>query len=142
MVDTSDMNTSTAQATLLNTLIVEDNDLVRRGLRHVVECTQGLRLVGEATDVPEALLALRDREPSVAILDLQLPSGSGLEILHAIRGSFPTCRVIIYSGTMTEWEAATCRFAGADHCYNKVLDFDRLRETLREWGHQAGAVQD
>jgi len=129
-------------STRLRTLIIEDNELVRRGLQGVVESTRGLQLVGMAADVPEALQALHDQEPSVAILDLQLPSGSGLDILHYIRKSNPSCRVIIFSGTMTEWEAEACRFAGAEHCFNKVLDFDRLRATLRDWGQRTGKGQD
>jgi DNA-binding NarL/FixJ family response regulator len=135
------MNAPTGQTTALKTLIVEDNNLVRQGLKHVVESTRGLRLACEAADVPEALLALREQEPSVAILDLKLPSGSGLEILHYIRKSNPACRVIIFSGTMTDWEAEACRFAGAEHCFNKVLDFDRLRKTLRDWGDQTRTAQ-
>jgi DNA-binding NarL/FixJ family response regulator len=132
------MNASSREAACLKTLIVDDNDLVRNGLRLLVESTAGLELVSEASDVPEALAALREHKPDVAILDLQLPSGTGLDILRCVRQLHPRCRVIMFSASMTEWEAWECRSAGAEQCFNKVLEFERLRETLCDWGSRTG----
>lgn len=121
----------------IKTLIVEDNDLVREALRRLVESTEGLCVTGETGDVPAALIAFQTHQPDIAILDLALPSGSGLDILRYIRRTNRVCRIIMFSGTMTEWEAEACRSEGADHCFNKLFDLDRLRQTLRELGRQA-----
>jgi DNA-binding NarL/FixJ family response regulator len=140
MIDQVPIDIPKARAPRLRTLIVDDNELVRRRLAYVVASIPGLQLVAEAADIPEALAALRAHELSVAILDLDLPGGSGLDILRHIRQSHPSCRVIMFSGMMTDWEAAACRHAGAEHCFNKVLEFDRLHTTLREWGQLAASA--
>jgi two-component system nitrate/nitrite response regulator NarL len=78
--------------------IAEDHPVYRRGLTDALNAGNGIDLVGEAGEGPEALERLRELEPDVALLDLQLPGLSGIEILkQLVAGASPT-RVVLLSG--------------------------------------------
>ncbi|HYF91110.1 MAG TPA: response regulator transcription factor [Symbiobacteriaceae bacterium] len=63
----------------LRLLLVEDQTVVREGLRQLVESEPGLTVAGEAGTVAEATALAAERRPDVVLLDLKLPDGSGLE---------------------------------------------------------------
>lgn len=84
-------------------LIVDDHDVVRQGLRAVVEDAGGFTLAGEAGTAKEALdlaIALR---PDAAIVDLKLADGSGLTLMRDLRARVPDIRVLVL--TMHDDEA-------------------------------------
>jgi|CXWL01.1.fsa_nt_gi DNA-binding NarL/FixJ family response regulator len=82
-------------------LIVDDHDLVREGLRALLERDGELSVVGEAGDGKEALRLARDLRPDVVLMDLSLPGGyGGLEAAEAILGERPATKVII----LTQYE--------------------------------------
>jgi DNA-binding NarL/FixJ family response regulator len=116
----------------LRALLVDDADLVRFHLRLLLEPLPGLVIAGEATDVPDAIRAFQQTRPDLVVLDLQMPSGSGVEVLQYIRASGSRCTVIILSGAMSPTLDALCRQAGADHCLHKATDFERVRDVVIE----------
>ena len=126
--------TPTTMASLgpLKTLIVDDADLVRFHLRLLLEPLPGLLIAGEATDVPDAIRAFQETQPDLVVLDLHMPSGSGLEVLQYLRASGSQCTVIILSGAMSPTLDELCRKAGADHCLHKATDFERVRDIVNE----------
>jgi DNA-binding NarL/FixJ family response regulator len=78
-------------------LIVDDHELVRFGIRQLIEAEPDLEVCGEAPDMPTALRMLRECGPHVAIVDLSLQDGSGLELVKEIKASFPDVIVLVCS---------------------------------------------
>lgn len=82
---------------MLDILLADDHDVVRRGLREVLESRADWRVCGEAANGREAVeLALKLR-PDVAVLDLSMPELSGLEATRRIRKALPETEVLIFT---------------------------------------------
>jgi DNA-binding NarL/FixJ family response regulator len=78
-------------------LLVDDHDLVRRGLRAVVEQLPGMRVVGEASNGHSALERAESLHPDVVIVDLSMPDMDGFALLREIRRRYPTMKSIVVS---------------------------------------------
>jgi DNA-binding NtrC family response regulator len=81
---------------------------------------------------PDALEALATLKPDVALVDLQMPELSGIDVLKAVRAAEPQCQVILMTGNATVETAIEAVKAGALDYLAKPLDFDRLRALLVE----------
>lgn len=68
--------------------VVDDHELVRRGLIELIHTEKDLSVVGQAGDVQQALLALTTVITDVAVLDVRLPDGSGIELCREIRSLY------------------------------------------------------
>lgn len=80
----------------ITVLIVDDHPVFRRGLRDILEMEPDLRVVGEAGDGEAALDFIRNRKPSVAILDIEMPKLTGLELADCIqREGLPVALLIL-----------------------------------------------
>jgi DNA-binding NarL/FixJ family response regulator len=94
-------------------LIVEDDLRLRASLVQAVRGAPDLKLVGEADDLPEGLRLLDEKQPDVLLVDIGLPSGSGLElILHAAKQT-PHCNVMVITVFAEEQLVVDCIEAGA-----------------------------
>ncbi|PYJ82716.1 MAG: DNA-binding response regulator [Verrucomicrobia bacterium] len=109
----------------IKVLIVDDHPLFRQGLRQVVEADSRFDLVAEAGDGETALRSIQDKSPDVAVLDVDLPRLSGLEVARALQGKGLPTRVIIL--TMYKEE----------EIFNRALDFGVMGFVLKE-----NAVED
>jgi two-component system, NtrC family, response regulator HydG len=78
----------------------------------------------------DALAALSDLKPDVALVDLQMPQLGGMDVLKAVRAADPECQVILMTGNATVETAIEAVKAGALDYLSKPLDFDRLRKLL------------
>lgn len=76
-------------------MLVDDHDVVRMGLRTLLEKREEFSVVGEAADVAEAITTARRAEPDVIVMDIRLPDGSGVEACREIRGERPDTKVIM-----------------------------------------------
>ena len=70
----------------IKVLIVDDHPLFRSGLRQVVESDPRFELIGETGDGEAALRLIQEKKPDVAVLDVNLPGLSGLEIARRLQG--------------------------------------------------------
>jgi two-component system, NarL family, response regulator DevR len=75
--------------------LLDDHEVVRRGLRDLLEDSGGIKVVGEAGRADEALRRIPAVRPDVAVLDAQLPDGSGIEVCRDIRSSLPSVACLI-----------------------------------------------
>ena len=81
---------------MIHILIVDDHDLVREGIRTMLQQEPGFTIVGEVGDGQEAVRAARQLRPDVVLMDLNLPGGlGGLEATEAILGELPETRVVV-----------------------------------------------
>ena len=69
--------------------LLDDHEIVRRGVRDLLETTGDLEVVGEASTAAEALARIPAVAPDVAVLDVRLPDGSGVEVCRELRSTMP-----------------------------------------------------
>ncbi len=69
--------------------LLDDHEVVRTGIRSLLEAADDMSVVGEASTAEEALARIPPTKPDVAILDVRLPDGSGIEVCREIRSSCP-----------------------------------------------------
>lgn len=81
--------------TKLDVLVADDHDIVRRGLRDLIERQPGWKVVGEATNGREAVEKAKQLKPDVSILDISMPSLNGLEAARQIAASGSPTKVLI-----------------------------------------------
>src|ERR1700749_4772141 len=94
-------------------LIVEDDLRMRASLVQAVRGAPDLKLLGEADDLPEGLRLVDEMQPDVLLVDIGLPSGSGLELIrHAAKRS-PQCNVMVITVFAEEQLVVDCIEAGA-----------------------------
>jgi DNA-binding NarL/FixJ family response regulator len=77
--------------------IVDDHPLVREWLANLIHQTQDLVVCGEAEDAKTALQAIARSTPDLAIIDLSLGNGSGIDLIRSVRSLFPNVAVIVLS---------------------------------------------
>lgn len=78
-------------------LIVDDHPLVRNGLRMLVDAQVDMEVVGEATDGRTALDAVGRLLPDIVIMDVEMPGGSGIEVLREVLAASPATKVLMLS---------------------------------------------
>jgi DNA-binding NarL/FixJ family response regulator len=83
-------------------LLADDHDVVRHGLRHLLESEKGWEVCGEARDGREAVALAEQLQPDVAVLDITMPGLNGLEATRKIRAASPETEVLVF--TMHESE--------------------------------------
>jgi DNA-binding NarL/FixJ family response regulator len=82
---------------LTRILIADDHEVVRSGLRSILEAQSGWKIVAEAADGREAIARAVESNPDVAIIDYALPMMNGLEVTRQIRLRVPTAEVLIFT---------------------------------------------
>jgi DNA-binding NarL/FixJ family response regulator len=92
----------------IRVLLVEDQVLMRRGLRKLLEMEEGVEVVAEAADGIEALRRVADSHPDVALVDAQMPRMNGVELIARLGQAHPEVRAII----LTTFEADEYIFGG------------------------------
>jgi DNA-binding NarL/FixJ family response regulator len=79
----------------IRVLVVDDDDLMRAGLRMVLSSDDTLELVGEAADGREAIARARESAPDVVLMDVRMPGMDGIEATGALLAAAPQARVVI-----------------------------------------------
>jgi two-component system, NarL family, response regulator DevR len=95
MQHTSTPTNDDAAVRTISVVIVDDHDVVRAGLRAVFEALDDVEVAGEAGSVDEARRLLLRVRPDVALIDLQLPDGSGAEVCSHVMAELPNTRTLI-----------------------------------------------
>lgn len=112
-------------------LLADDHQLVRAGLRLLIDGLPDFEVVAEVGDGVEAVDAARALQPDVALLDISMPRMSGLEAAAAMRVASPATRVIALSMHASEQHFAAALKAGATGYVVKDSAVTELAEALR-----------
>lgn len=79
----------------IEVMIIDDHEVVRRGIAEVIDRSEGLRVVAEAGSVAEAVRRMDLVKPEVMLVDLQLPDGTGIDIIEQASERLPETRCIV-----------------------------------------------
>ena len=112
--------------------IVDDHELVRRGLIELIDTEMDLSAVGQAGDVQEALVALATVITDVAVLDVRLPDGSGIELCREIRSLYPDVKVLILTSFLDDEALLGAVLGGASGYVIKDIKNLDLLEAIRK----------
>jgi two-component system response regulator DevR len=93
--------------------LLDDHEIVRRGVRELLEAEDDLEVVGEAGSAEEAYGRIPATSPDVALLDLQLPDGDGVEVCREIRSKHPEIECIILTSFADDDAVYAAILAGA-----------------------------
>ncbi|HXY85684.1 MAG TPA: response regulator transcription factor [Gaiellaceae bacterium] len=118
----------------LRVLIVDDHDLFRNGLRNLLE-QEGVHIVGEAGDGPEALKIVRDTAPDVVVMDLNMPVMTGVEATRHICASAPLTRVVMLTISDQDNDVIDAILAGACGYLLKDSSIQELMAGIRAAAH-------
>jgi len=110
---------------------VDDTDLIRELIRNMLANVPFAVAIEEAVDVPQALSVLSRWQPDVVTLDMQLPGGSGLDVLRAIRQAGLSSTVIAITSLTGPQIRQACFAAGASFFLEKSSDMEQLPAILR-----------
>jgi CheY-like chemotaxis protein len=110
---------------VLRAVVVDDEPDLRLLARYMIEDDGVAEVIGEACTASDAITLIHDLEPDVAIIDIHLPDGSGVDLIQKLRGEVSAIRLVAYSSDDLALEAAIQ--AGAD---DAVLKSGRYEELL------------
>ena len=116
---------------LTRLLIVDDHEVVREGLRLLLERRPGLQVVGEAASMAGAVEEASQSSPDVVIMDIRLPDGSGVEACREIRARRPETKVIMLTSYADEDAVLASILAGASGYLLKKGAVSELGTALR-----------
>lgn len=108
-------------------LIVDDHELIRQGLAGAFERSQGFEVTAQAGTVTDALAVARTVQPAVVVTDLQLPDGSGLDVVRTLRSERPDIGLVVltmYAGDeqlFAAMDAGASAFVGKDAPSTEVV---------------------
>lgn len=98
---------------MIRILLVDDHELVRRGVAELLESETDLVVVGEAGSVTEALRCAARVDADVAVLDVRMPDGDGIELCRELRDRLPALRcLVLTSDDATRADAIRAGAAG------------------------------
>ncbi|WP_433431356.1 response regulator [Nonomuraea sp. CA-141351] len=115
----------------IRVLIVDDHEVVRQGLRFVLEQEEGIEVAGESGDGAAALPAIRGLRPDVVLLDLVMPVMDGLAVLERLRGEDGRPAVIVLTSFQEEDRVVEAVRLGALSYLSKTTAVDRVVEAVR-----------
>jgi DNA-binding NarL/FixJ family response regulator len=115
---------------VLSVFVADDSPLIRERLAEAISAVAGTELVGQAEDALGAIEAIQRLQPDVAILDIRLAKGDGLQVLDAVKAGECSPVVIMLTAFPYPQYRTRCMEAGAAHFLDKATEFDQLPEVL------------
>jgi len=93
--------------------LLDDHEVVRRGLRELFDSEEDLTVVGEASTAQEALARVPSTKPDVAVLDVRLPDGDGVEVCRDLRSAMPDLKCLMLTSFADDEALFSAILAGA-----------------------------
>src|ERR1700683_4963599 len=116
----------------LRVFLLDDHEVVRAGLRSLLEETDDIEVVGEAGTVADALLRIPPTHPNVAMLDVRLPDGSGVEVCREIRSHWPEIACVMLTSYADDEALLAATMAGASgYVLKQVAGMDLVADIRR-----------
>ena len=114
--------------------LLDDHEVVRRGVRELLEAEDDLEVVGEASTAEEALARIPATRPDVAVLDVRLPDGDGVEVCRDIRSRHPEIACVMLTSFADDDAVYAAIMAGAAGYLLKQVKGTDLVDAVRRVG--------
>ena len=111
--------------------LLDDHEIVRRGLRELFEAQDGFQVVGEASDAEEAITRVPPTRPDVAVLDVRLPGASGIEVCRDLRAAMPELKCLMLTSFADDDALFSAVLAGASGYLLKQIRGPELVTAVR-----------
>ncbi|QBX54780.1 response regulator transcription factor [Nocardioides seonyuensis] len=115
----------------IRVFLLDDHEVVRRGLRDLLEGEGDIEVVGEAGTAREATARIPALKPDVAVLDARLPDGSGIDVCRDVRSIDPTIKALILTSYDDDEALFAAIMAGAAGYVLKQIRADELVDSIR-----------
>jgi NarL family two-component system response regulator LiaR len=116
---------------LIRVMIVDDHDMIRRGLSMFLSGFDDLVLVGEASNAQEAIRVCNEVQPHVVLMDMFLPNMDGVTLTRTIRAQHPDVQVVILTSSKNDELVQAALQAGAIGYMLKNISVIEMAETIR-----------
>src|SRR6266508_3913419 len=116
----------------IRALLADDHRIVREGIRQLLESAKDIEVVAEAGDGEEAQALIEQLKPDVAVLDIQMPKASGIEVTRWLRAHFPEVGVLILTAYDDDPYVMAVLQAGANGYVLKTAKTDDLIQAVRD----------
>jgi two-component system response regulator DevR len=116
---------------VIRVFLVDDHEIVRRGIADLVDAEDDLEVVGESGTVGKTLSRITATRPDVAVLDVRLPDGSGIDLCRAIRSAHPDVSCLILTAYDDDEASYAAVIAGAAGYVLKDIRGQRLLDGIR-----------
>lgn len=117
----------------MRVLLVDDSSIVRERLKALLSEVPKIEIIGQAKDEPEALELLQKLNPEVVVLDIQMPGGSGIDLLRKVKNEPRPPVVVVLTNLSDPQYRKKCMDAGADFFFDKSTEFDNVTEVLNQY---------
>jgi len=121
-----------AQSGHIRVFLLDDHEVVRRGVHELLSLEDDLEVVGEAGTVAEALVRIPATRPDVAVLDVRLPDGSGVEVCREVRSQHPDIRCLMLTSYSDDEALFDAIMAGASGFVLKAIRGTDLVSAVRD----------
>ncbi|MGH3531907.1 MAG: hypoxia response regulator transcription factor DosR/DevR [Mycobacterium sp.] len=119
---------------MVKVFLVDDHEVVRRGLIDLLGADPELDVVGEAGSVAEAMARIPAARPDVAVLDIRLPDGNGVELCRDLLSQMPELRCLILTSYTSDQAMLDAILAGASGYVVKDIKGMELARAVKEVG--------
>ncbi len=118
----------------LRVLLVDDHEVVRQGVKALLEAQDNMVVVGEAGSASDAVRRVGYDSPDVVVMDVRLPDGSGVDACREVRSRFPDVKVLMLTSYADEEALVSAIMAGAAGYVLKRIDSDELIRSIERVG--------
>lgn len=98
---------------MITVFLVDDHEVVRRGLADLLEEEADFSVIGQASSVAEAMARIPALQPDIAVLDIRLPDGNGVELCRELRSKLPNLNCLMLTSFTDEHAMLDAIMAGA-----------------------------
>jgi DNA-binding NarL/FixJ family response regulator len=116
---------------VIRVFLLDDHEIVRRGVRDLLDAEDDIEVVGEASTGDEALARIPATRPDIAVLDVRLGEGSGIEVCRDVRSAHPEVRCLMLTSFTDDEALFDAIMAGAAGYVLKQVRGDQLLDAVR-----------
>ncbi|MET9219248.1 response regulator [Streptomyces sp. NPDC088197] len=116
----------------MRVFLLDDHEVVRRGVHELLSAEPGIEIVGEAGNAAEAVARIPATRPDVAVLDVRLPDGSGVEVCREVRSHDPSIKCLMLTSFADDEALFDAIMAGAAGYVLKVIRGNDLIDAIRD----------
>ncbi|HTQ21864.1 response regulator transcription factor [Mycobacterium sp.] len=119
---------------MVKVFLVDDHEVVRRGLADLLASDPDLQVVGDAGSVSEAMVRIPALKPDVAVLDVRLPDGNGIELCRDLLSELPELRCLMLTSFTSDEAMLDAILAGASGYVVKDIRGMELAQAIKDVG--------